>query len=197
MAYYTGYVSVPHSTYNEWRNATLGNFYNVDNLYGSQCWDLASLFWWNIGFPQNYPVLIGLDAYTMWNRRNENASYSGVTYFDLITNVAEIKRGDIIVFNYTSYNTAGHVGFADIDYASWVPDPNQPYEFPILSENNGGTVDPQGGSSTNIHGYDIRLFLGVFRYKAWETIPPGPTPTVTRSQFPWFLIARKLRNRRI
>ena len=198
MARYSGYVSVPHNTYLAWKNATNGNGYDVDGYYGCQCWDLASLFWWNIGFPTGYPVLNGVDAYTMWNRRVANASYNGVRYFDLIYNVENIKQGDIIVFNYTQYNSAGHVGFADVDYSSWTPDPSQPYEFPILSENNQGTPDPAGGSYTNIHGYDIRLFLGAFRYKEWETTPPTPSGgggIVKPKRFPWVLYARKLRDK--
>ena len=199
MAKYWGYVVVPHESYLTWKNTTNGNGYDVDSTYGCQCWDYASLFWWNIGFPTGYPLLNGLDAYTMWNRRNENISYDGTTYFDLITEVENIRQGDIIVFNYNQSNPAGHVGFADVDYANWVPDPNQPYEFPILSENNGGTPDQAGGSYTNIHGYDIRLFLGAFRYREWAQ--PGPTPSpshtkITRKPFPWVLYARKLRQQR-
>ena len=194
MSYNTGYVTIPHSTYDEWRTATNGNGYNFDSTYGCQCYDLAAEFLWNVGFPSGYPIITSSSAYTMWNNRIANASYNGTTYFDLINNVNNIKRGDIIVFNFTSSNVYGHVGFADVDYDSWTPDPAHPYEFPILSQNNQGTPDPQGGSYTNVHGYDIRLFLGAFRYKEWEVTPPTPTPR-TISNFPWVLYARKLRNR--
>ena len=37
MAKYTGFVQIPHSTYDEWRNATLGNGYDIDGYYGCQC----------------------------------------------------------------------------------------------------------------------------------------------------------------
>jgi len=195
MAYYTGYVEIPHSTYLEWRNATNGNGYNFDSTYGCQCYDLAAEFWWNVGFPPGYPIISASSAYTMWNNRLQNISYNGVTFFDIIERVEDVKMGDVIVFNYTGSNPYGHVGFADVDYSNWVPDPNEPYEFPILSENNQGTPDPQGGAYTNIHGYDIRLFLGAFRYKAWHT----PAPVVrskTTKRFPWVLYARKLRQKR-
>jgi hypothetical protein len=197
MAKYWGYVLVPHNTYLAWKTSTNGNGYDVDSTYGCQCWDFVSLFWYNVGFPTGYPLISASSAYTMWTRRNENISYQGTTYFDLIYNVQDIKQGDIIVFNYFSGNPFGHVGFADVDYASWVPDPNQPYEFPILSENNQGTPDPAGGSYVNVHGYDIRLFLGAFRYKEWETTPPPPPRqrTIKKSRFPWVLYANKLRNK--
>lgn len=200
MAKYYGYVNVPHSTYNEWRNTVNGNGYDVDGYYGCQCYDLVLLFWWNVGFPQGYPVS-GIpgqgntgNAYDIWTYRSYNTSYNGTTYFDIITNLSDVKRGDVIVFNQFPGNTFGHVGFADVDYSSWTPDPNQPYEFPILSENNQGAPDPSGGAYTNIHGYDIRLFLGAFRYKAWEVTPPVP-PIRTTSKFKWVLYANKLRSR--
>lgn len=198
MAKYTGYVSVPHDNYLQWKLNTNGNGYDVDGYYGCQCWDFASLFWWNIGFPTGYPELYNSQAYTMWERREHNASYNGVTYFEFVYNVNDVKRGDIMVFNQTSSNPYGHVGFADADFSTWTPsDPNHPYEFPILSENNQGFPDPSGGSYVNVHGYDYRLFIGAFRFKDWIT----PTPvTVTKKRaskrFPWSIYARKFRNGR-
>lgn len=193
-----GYVLVPHESYLAWKTATNGNGWDVDSTYGCQCWDLAALFWYNVGFPQGYPVLNGVYAYTMWDRRNDNASYNGTTYFELIYNLNDVKQGDVIVYNYSNANPAGHVGFADEDYATWHTNNPSSYEFPILSENNGGTVDPAGGAYANIHGYDTRLFLGAFRYKEWTH--PTPTPTtrtkISRKPFPWVLYARKLRERR-
>lgn len=190
MAKYTGYVTLPVDSYANWKAATNGNGYDVDESYGCQCWDLAAEFWWNVGFPPGYPVITSSSAYTMWDNRNQNVSYNGATYFDLVYNLEDVKQGDVMVFNQFSGNPYGHVGFADTDYSSWTPDPNHPYEFPILSENNGGTPDPAGGAYTNVHGYDIRLFLGAFRYREWEPTPP--TPTNTKKHFPWFLRARKL-----
>jgi len=194
MAKYIGYVDVNHATYAEWKNATLNNGYNIDGSYGCQCWDFASLFWRNVGFPAGYPHITASSAYTMWGLRDENISYDGTQYFDLIYNLSDVKQGDIIVYNYNSSNPYGHVGFADQDYATWTPDPSQPYEFPILSENNGGTPDPDGGAYVNVHGYDTRLFLGAFRYRAWQQ-PVPPTPTTGRSKFPFVLYARKLRQK--
>lgn len=197
---YNGYVTIPHTTYDQWRSVTLNNGYDFDQTYGCQCYDLAVEFWYNVGFPQwsiltptVYPIITNSEAYTMWDNRIANASYNVIDYFDLITDVNDIKRGDVMVFNYTQSNPYGHVGFADIDYSNWTPDPTQPYEFPILSQNNGGDPVPAGGSTVNVHGYDIRLFLGAFRYKEWETTPP--TPSLRKSsKFPFVLYANKLRS---
>ena len=198
MSIHIGYVTLPTGTYDAWRNATNGEGFNFDSSYGCQCYDLAAEFWWNVGFPPGYPIIDQSSAYRMWYYRNQNIAYGGITYFDLVYNLSDVKRGDVMVFNYTSYNPYGHVAWADVDYASWTPDPSQPYEFPVLSQNNGGTPDPQGGAITNIHGYDIRLFIGAFRYKPWETTPPTP-PTVRsmskQKKFPWVLYANKLRNK--
>ena len=192
MAKYTGYVTIPHGTYTEWRNAVNGNFYDADELYGCQCMDLTMEFWYNVGFPQAYPHTSTGNADGVWSRRSENISYLGTTYFDLVERVEDIKRGDVICYGTSPY---GHIGFANIDYIDWQPDPESPYEFPILSQNNGGTPDPSGGTSVNLAGYDIRYFQGAFRYREWNTTPPvPPTPGMNgRTNFPWVLYARKLR----
>lgn len=196
MAYYTGYVTIPHSTYDEWKNATNGNGYNYDFSYGCQCYDLAVEFWWNVGFPTGYPIITSSSAYTMWENRLANSILNGQRMFDLITRIQDIKQGDVIVFNYNSSNPYGHVGFADVDYSSWTPNPLFPFEFPILSQNNGGTPDPDGGAYTNVHGYDLRLFLGAFRYKGWETSPITIRKQISQPKFPWAIYARKLRYKR-
>lgn len=197
MAKYTGYISVSHNTYLAWQNATNGNGYDVDGYYGCQCWDFISLFYYNVGFPAGYPILTNSQMYTMWTNRSQNVSYNGTTYFDLITSVNDIKQGDIIIFNASQSNPYGHAGFATVNYSSWTPDPNDPYEFPILSENNGGTADPAGGAYTNVHGYDIRLFMGAFRYREWHTTPPTPTPsyhsTGRKGKFPFFITVNRRR----
>ena len=188
MTIYTGYVQIPHGTYDEWRNAIGDNVngFNYDNTYGCQCYDLAVEFWWNIGFPTGYPVITNSSAKTMWANRLQNAYLNGQLMFELITNPTEIKRGDVIVYDSFSGNPYGHVGFADVDYYSgtW----NYP-ELPILSQNNQGTPDGQGGALANIHGYDIRLFLGAFRYVGWIETP------VRKRRFPWFIYANRLRKR--
>lgn len=185
MTFYTGYISVPHSTYDEWKNNVNGNGYNVDNNYGYQCWDLASLFWWNVGFPQGYPTTGGThSAYGIWDDKEQNAGDK----FDLIYNKNDIKRGDIIVYNYGA-SADGHIGFADEDY-------NGTDNIQILSQNNGGTTPPdqEAGSATNVANYSLIYFRGAFRYKNWETTPPTPTP-VSNTKFPFVLYAKRLRNR--
>lgn len=187
MAIYTGYVDITHGSYNSWRNATLGNGYDYDQSYGLQCYDLLAEFWQNVGFPAGYPVTGGsINVYDVWTNRNNNVSFGGVTYFDLITNVNNIKTGDIIIYSATVANPYGHAGFANSNYDGST-------EFPILSQNNGGTPYPSGGSTVNIHGYNINLFMGAFRYRAWQS--PAPL-NVGSSKFPFVLYAKRLREAR-
>ena len=197
MAFYTGYVVIPTNTYLAWKNAVAGNGYDADGSYGDQCWDLCAEFWHNVGFPTGYPLTGNGYAYGCWTlKRNDNISYNGTQYFDLINNLSDVKQGDIVVYNGTSSNPAGHIGFADEDY-----DPSKGGYLAILGQNQGtgGTPppisNPAGGTTANVKGlYTATDFLGAFRYKAWHTTPPTPTPT-QRSNFPWVLYARKLRNR--
>lgn len=196
MAKYTGYVTIPHDTYAVWKLNTLGNGYDYDGSYGCQCWDFVAEFWPNVGFPQGYPHIDQSSAYRMWYYRDMNATYNGVTYFDLIYNLNEVKQGDIIVYDQFPANPYGHVGFADEDYATWHANNPSSYEFPILSENNGGTPDPAGGAYVNVHGYDTRLFLGAFRYRAWNVAPVQISAKPSKKRFPWVLYANKLRDKR-
>lgn len=184
MAKYTGYVTLTTGSYEEWKNATNGNGFDVDTSYGCQCWDLASEFWWNVGFPEGYPTLAGThSAYGAWDDRTQNAGDK----FDLIYDKTQLKKGDVIVFNYFTGNPYGHIGFADEDYQG-VDHIN------ILSENNGGTPDPDGGAYTNVAGYSLAYFRGAFRYKDWQT-PPQPIGS-GKSHFKWPLYARKLNEKR-
>ena len=184
MSKYSGYVIIPHSTYDVWKNATNNNGYDVDSSYGCQCWDLAAEFWWNVGFPQGYPTLAGThSAYGAWDDRVQNAGDE----FDLIYDKEDIQKGDVIVFNYFTGNPYGHIGFADENY-------NGTNTISILSENNGGTPDPEGGAYTNVNSYNLAHFRGAFRYKKWHQ-PVPPTPTRERTNFPWVLYARKLRQK--
>lgn len=194
MAKFYGYSNVAHSTYDVWKLATINNGYDVDYSYGCQCYDMALLFWYNVGFPQGYPLSSGIGANGIWNRRNENISYNGTVYFYLVPNLDDVKRGDVLVYREFTGNPYGHVGFADQDYATWHAQNPTSYEFPILSQNNGGTPDPAGGSYNNVHGYDTRLFMGAFRYKEWEQ-PVPPTPTTSKHKFPWFIYTNRLRNK--
>ena len=199
MAFYNGYVLLPTNTYLAWETEVSGNGYDADGSHGDQCWDLTAEFWYNIGFPQGYP-LTGPNhaAYECWSvNRFNNSEYNGVTYFQLITTLEDIKKGDIVVYNGNNDNPSGHIGFAAENY-----DPSKNGYLAILGQNqgSGGTppavINPDGGTTANIKDlYTATDFLGAFRYVGWST-PPTPI-TGPKSHFPWVLYARKLRNNNI
>lgn len=192
---HNGWQTVTVASYAAFKAVVNNNGWDLDGSYGDQCYDLALLLWYSIGFPQGYPVNGGTGkAKDIWTQRNSNISYNGTTYFDIIYNLNDVKQGDMIIYDSTPINEFGHDGLADEDYATWAASHPGDYEFPILSQNNNGIPYAGGGSYANIHGYDTRLFLGAFRLKAWEPTPP-PTPTTKRSHFPWVLYANKLRNK--
>ena len=198
MAFYTGYVVLPTNTYLAWKTAVAGNGYDADGSYGDQCWDLTAEFWHNVGFPTGYP-LTGPNhyAYECWTvNRNNNIYYNGTTYFELITSLDQVKQGDVVVFNGTSGNPAGHIGFADENY-----DPNKNGYIAILGQNqgSGGTpvpvINPAGGTTANVKDlYVATDFLGAFRYIPWQQ--PTPPIVLRRGKFPWVLYARRLREKR-
>ena len=89
MAQYNRYVAVAHATYQDFRNATLGNGYNVDQAYGNQCWDFCALLWWQYGLtlhtgPKGW-------AYECWT---SSRALNAVPPFTQVTSVSDIKRGD-------------------------------------------------------------------------------------------------------
>lgn len=200
MAFVSGYVVLPTNTYLAWKNAVAGNGYDADGYYGDQCWDLCAEFWYNVGFPTGYP-LTGPNhfAYECWTvNRDNNISYGGTQYFDLIPNLADVKQGDVVVFNATPNNSAGHIGFADEDYNS-----SKNGYIAILGQNqgSGGTPppisNPAGGTTANVKDLYVQSdFLGAFRFKAWHTTPPTPVQSKPfKRKFPWVLYANKLRNK--
>lgn len=186
MAQYNRYVSVPHLTYDAWRNATLGNGYNVDYYaqggYGNQCWDYCALCYWQYGL-----TLVtkagGGTAYDCWNvSRAINSRYP----FQSITGVHNIRRGDIIITKAPTSRT-GHICFADENYRTsgdktrlWCVGQNQ----------RGSSALPVTRDEIS-----IRYFVGIFRNRTWVNTPPTPPPTPTPSgetvyndnKYPWVL----------
>ena len=177
-----GYVTVAHSTYDEWRANTIGQEYNVDNQHGCQCWDYASLFWWNVGFSAGYPQTGNGYAYGCWTlRRYQNLG----DQFELVELLATVKKGDIVVLDQGRYtgDVAGHIAFADEDYhgGNTLRLVGQNQEHPSATLGYKVTADDMS----------MTKFLGAFRYKGW--IGPSPQPTTTKKKkFPWYLYSRRL-----
>ena len=173
MAQYNGYVPVAHVTYQAFRNATLGNGYNVDYEFGNQCWDFCALLWWQYGLTL-YTGTNGIAEECLTQSRERNA----VTPFTSFTGVENILRGDVCVFAGTSSYPTGHIAFADEDYQSGEN------TMRFLGQNQGqGTSAP-----SNLAVLPITNIIGIFRNTYWNASPPTPpTPTADdkKHKFPW------------
>ena len=169
MAQFNGYVKVAHATYQDFRDATLGNGYNVDKAYGNQCWDFCALLWWQYGLTLHTgPRSWASECWTV------SRSLNAVPPFTQVTSVSEIKRGDCVVFKGTSNYPTGHIAFADEDYKEGMTRMN------FLGQNQGqGSLKP-----SNIANISLANFIGAFRNSNWST--PKPTPKNDKKhKFPW------------
>lgn len=173
MAHYTGYLEVPHATFQEWRDATIGNGYNVDYYWGEQCWDYVALLYWQYGL-----TLVtkagGGGAQDCWLVSRQQNSQPP---FESLTGKQNIKRGDILVWGNMS---VGHIAFADEDF-----NPNDPNNIMSLGQNQAGNGS---GWPVNVVKHTLNGFLGIFRNTEWTsspTPPPTPTETVRKKKFPF------------
>ena len=177
-------VYVPHATYDEFRDAVNGHGYDMDGLYGYQCWDGVDLLYEqsDIGQYLYTGITFGGLGYAKecWTYSQARA-LNGSGHFSSFEGAENIKKGDILVFNTYSgwYGTAGHIGFANEDY-------NGTNYISLLSQNFGSGSNPVTGKPFNImNAYLGTAFLGGFRYDAWEQpVPPTPTEEKKR-KFPW------------
>ena len=184
MAQYNRYVIVPHTTYDQFRNATLGNGYNVDGMYGNQCWDYVALLYYQYGL-----TLItkagGGSAYHCWTvSRAANSRYP----FTSIDGVTNIRRGDVIVTNRNPWSSNGHIFIADENYRT---SGNRSKIWGIGQNQRGSSALPATRDEVSLN-----YFLGIFRNTTWRSSPsPTPTPTPTpsgenvynNSKYPWVL----------
>lgn len=170
MAQYNGYVNVPHDSYDEWRDATLGNGYNVDNAFGDQCWDYCALLYWQYGLTL---VTVNGTAAGCWYLAK---SVNSQPPFEAVNGKSEIKRGDIIVFGANPISSAGHICFADEDYHG--------NYINCLGQNQRGNGS---GYPVTLDTLSLNYFAGIFRNTNWTgtPIPPTPSGSQKKHKFPW------------
>ena len=140
------------------RDAVLGQCVDVDGAYGSQCFDLANLFWQNYAGRSISSCGTGAAKGTL-NCVDANAGGE----FTMIYDVNQLQPGDWVVF---TNGTWGHIGMA-MGY------PNNGY-ITLLGTNQGGSACAGGGSTANIINISLANFGGAFRPNAY--IPPEPEP---------------------
>ena len=172
MAQYYGGVSIPHDTWDAFKNATMGNGYDYDMFYGNQCWDYCQELWFQYGMFLNLgPNGYAYEAWTVAKAQNLGQQ------FEEVDNLADVKKGDCLVWSAAFAQPTGHISFADEDYDGsgyiWSVGQNQ--------ESPSATV---GHPVTRDHFYIAPYFLGAFRNKEWVPTPPPP-PEEEEKKFPW------------
>ena len=178
MANYIGFVPIPHGSYQEWRNATIGNAYDYDGWWYAQCWDFCQMLY------AQYNLTLqtgdGTAAGCWLLRKNANA----VSPFIAVEGVQNIKRGDIIVMGRTSFNYAGHICFADENY-------NGTLRINCLGQNQRGSG---GGYPVTVDNLGLGDFLGVFRNTEWQgDVPPEPETDYNKHRYNFVLFNRRKR----
>ena len=170
--------------------ALLNQGYDVDGSFGYQCWDLAAELWMNTPefsgsglYPQTGPNMYAEECWTV--SRTINAG----TSFDLIYNITDLKRGDVIVLGPSPISETGHIAFCDEPY-------NGTTTMDLLGQNQVNP-NPYTGHIPTVTTLSISAFLGAFRFKAWNTTPPTHLLEIKKGQrFPWVIYTRKLRKQR-
>lgn len=165
---------VDTSSPNSFKQATIGQCIDTDGYYGSQCWDLANLFWqnttgrnlstWGTGAAKGTI----LDGAWQYNAGNE---------FEMIWDADELQAGDIVVFTNGQW---GHIGMA-------MGDASNGY-IALLGTNQGGTPCNGGGSSTNIINISLKNFGGAFRYKEYIKDEPVENPLPISNCVKWHVL---------
>lgn len=159
------------------------NFINATNgqtIGEGECWDYINLIWSHLGskywtYPPDDPTATNHGV--KWGVLNADAfSANQIAGLTFISNIGDVKRGDIVV---TTGGNFGHAGFINSDYVAGIT------TYQIYSQNY------EGRHSVGMDVYSIAEFGGAFRYEAWN-IPVEKM----RHRFPFVLYARKLRNRR-
>lgn len=157
------YIYAPTDTIDDFVNYTVGGCWDVDGAYGSQCWDLAALYWMNATDDGRVLSTCGTGAAKgAWDCKDQNAGDE----FELVYNATDIRAGDWVIFGSGQY---GHVGMARGSY-------NNGY-VSLFGENQGGAACPGGGSSANTINISLKSFLGAFRPKKYIKPEPEPEPT--------------------
>lgn len=179
------------SSYQAFRDQMDGNWVDVDGSYGAQCWDGCAVLWTKLGWDlQTQPGGNG-SAYQCWTvSRDYNTHPPTITQ---VTRLEDLRRGDVVVIraNVPGWTGSdGHIAYCDENMLG-----GELY-IPIFGQNQGGTPVPAGGAVFNLSRIPSSSFLGAFRYDAWQSPVPPPTPTEEKKhKFPWFIYSQRRRTR--
>ncbi len=149
-----------------------------------ECWDYINMLWSHLGsryytYPPSDPSATNHGVKWGWmnvEARNANT----ITHLTQITNLADVRKGDIVI---TEGGTYGHAGFASINY-------NGTNILPCYSQNYNNK------RYVSLNQDDMSTFLGAWRFDGWQhDTPTGLDVKHTKKRFPFVLYARQLRNK--
>lgn len=114
-----------------------------------------------------------MECWTNPTSRTNNAG----DLFTLVTDITNLKRGDVIVLGSSDLSTTGHIAFCDENY-------NGTTQMKLLGQNQ---VNPNFtvGHIPTVTELDISAFLGAFRYIRWRRSVP---PTANKDRLPLILL---------
>lgn len=123
-------------TYQDFKNAVLGNGFDIDGYYGAQCWDGYAYYCKFLGVPYANCTTSGY-VKDIWENRHTNGI---LDYFD---EVSVMQEGDIAVFREVAGVTpVSHIAIFDSDI-----DGVNGY---FLGQNQDGAPYPSGGKVFNL-----------------------------------------------
>lgn len=140
------------------KDDVIGKCLDSDGSFGSQCYDLANVYWQNYAKRTLSTCGTGAAKGTL-NCYQHNAG----SEFEMVWNTSELQPGDWIVFGSGEW---GHIGMA-MGY------PNNGY-ITLLGQNQGGQPCEGGGSSANLINISLQDFKGAFRPIIYKQIKPTP-----------------------
>lgn len=151
------------TSFNTFRNETIGKCIYANNKYGAQCVSLARVFWWSYADRDVSTCGTGM-AKGMMDCAEQNAGDDFEIYWgsDGFGDVA----GDVGVWDTGIY---GHVAFAE--------GPVRNGYVVVLGENQGGRKCDLGGAATNEINLSINGLIGYYRPIRYIPEPePEPQP---------------------
>lgn len=160
------YAWVDVTTVQTIRASIEGLCIDVDNAFGSQCYDTSAAVSENMTGRRLTTCGTGA-ASGMMNCWEQNAGDD----YEVIWDPTQLQPGDILVSGGGKYGHTGVVlGYYNDGYIA------------LLSTNQGGKSCPGGGSSANVINFSLKNFIGAYRWK--EYIKAEPVEPETPAEIP-------------
>lgn len=142
------------ANYYEFKSRVMNKAYNLDGMYGAQCWD-GAMKWIYEQTGKIYNCTTTGYAIDIWTNRYQ----SGI--LDDYDEVTDLEPGDIVVFPETNSTPYTHIAIFDSDAGN-----GGGY---FLGQNQDGIPDGEGGKAFNLMWLPYSATCDTaFRLKAWR-----------------------------